>query len=196
MIDVRDDGDITQGHSDKPYGSGAQKRRMLRAPLATISLRRNKSSAWRTRCPVVLTPFAISGRVDMEAGAAIDAQAHIEELALFGVQFAEFLDQMCAGYGFHRAHIDGVEAQVGALAGTFDAAVDGGATKDGLSLQRTDYGDYLIADRFERWHDIRPERIGRNGKRLHPTFTPLGVAAEELLEGEDVGYALLGEIGL
>jgi hypothetical protein len=34
MIDVRDDGDITQGHSIQPHGSGAQKRRMLRAPLA------------------------------------------------------------------------------------------------------------------------------------------------------------------
>jgi hypothetical protein len=31
MIDVRDDGDIAQGHSCKPYGSGANAARFGRA---------------------------------------------------------------------------------------------------------------------------------------------------------------------
>ena len=43
---------------------------------------------------------------------------------------------------------------------------------------------------------MRPERLGRNGKWLRPAFAPLGVAAEELAEREDITNAILGEIGL
>lgn len=124
---------------------------------------------------IIMTPSAVTGCIDVETGALVNAQSHFQFLPFSAMQIAQFVDEFSARNRAWRSHVYGMKVQMIAATGAMDAGIDGWGTKNRNGFNRSQNGFHLSLHQFKRRNNIGPHFLGRDFKRFRTASAPLRV---------------------